>query len=233
MMDAHSAAALHRNAAGQGSAPWGGDASGAAACVATLTPAWMVTTFAVDFAVRGSVCAASQSRSRAWEGASWNVHHAKAHFPCIGKSQPYEWHMVPEWMRSCQRALEVITTVHVRRSQPDKLQALFNRPDARLVVFRGREALVAPVQKSPAAGASGNIGGSPAATPGSQVGSPHKMSFVSLCGLKILHSFRAAAWRSSSGARLAGGSSPTAQGFLMFGTACRLGAAAAVATPCA
>jgi hypothetical protein len=50
------------------------------------------------------------------------------------------------------------------RGQPEALRELFNRPDARLVVFRGREGLVAPAeQPSPAA-----ADAAAAATPDSQ-----------------------------------------------------------------
>ncbi len=50
------------------------------------------------------------------------------------------------------------------RGQPEALQELFNRPDARLVVFRGREGLVAPAEQ-PAPSAAGAAA---AATPDSQ-----------------------------------------------------------------
>ena len=51
------------------------------------------------------------------------------------------------------------------RGQPEALRELFNRPDARLVVFRGREGLVAPTEQPPAAAAGAMAA---AATPDSQ-----------------------------------------------------------------
>lgn len=50
------------------------------------------------------------------------------------------------------------------RGQPEALRELFNRPDAQLVVFRGREGLVAPAEQPPAAAADAAT----AATPDSQ-----------------------------------------------------------------
>jgi len=58
--------------------------------------------------------------------------------------------------------------VLICRSKPEELRKLLNRPDARLVVFRGREALVAPAQSPTARDSDGGVS---AATPDSQVSS--------------------------------------------------------------
>lgn len=51
-----------------------------------------------------------------------------------------------------------------RRGQPEALRELFNRPDAQLVMFRGREGLVAPAEQPAPAAADAAA----AATPDSQ-----------------------------------------------------------------